>query len=363
MIHTAQLRSIATAHPPTRLTREDWLAIAGEISPASVDRAILARLADRSGIDARWCAVLEGGRNAFYRAGEVPGTAERMQLWLRAAKAMAVEAGTRALADAGIAPAAVTHVVTASCTGFAAPSVDAHLIESLGLARDVQRLNVGFMGCHAAVNALAAARNAVLADPRAVVLVCCTEVSSAHFHHTARLDQLIANTLFADGAGAAVVSSRAPAGGAGSRAAHDLEIAATHSILLPDSLGEMGWTIGADGFRMSLSARVPDVLAREVGGWVRSSLARHALDTADIGGWAIHPGGPRVIDAVSAALALDTEAGAASRGVLRDQGNMSSATLLFILERMLAGGVRPPFVGLAFGPGLVGELVLLRASR
>ena len=126
MIHTAQLRSIATAHPPTRLTREDWLAIAGEISPASVDRAILARLADRSGIDARWCAVLEGGRNAFYRAGEVPGTAERMQLWLRAAKAMAVEAGTRALADAGIAPAAVTHVVTASCTGFAAPSVDAH---------------------------------------------------------------------------------------------------------------------------------------------------------------------------------------------------------------------------------------------
>ncbi len=359
----ALLHAVATAHPRFCMTREAWLAIAGRISPPEVDRAVLARLAERSGVAQRWCAAFEDGEAAFYAADRVPDTAARMALWSRAARAMSLEACARALARAGLEARAVTHLVTASCTGFESPGVDSHLIAALGLSAGVQRLNVGFMGCHAAVNALAAARNAALADPDATVLVCCAEVSSAHFHHTARLDQLIANTLFADGAGAAVVSSRAPAGGAGSRAAHDLEIAATHSILLPDSLGEMGWTIGADGFRMSLSARVPDVLAREVGGWVRSSLARHALDTADIGGWAIHPGGPRVIDAVSAALALDTEAGAASRGVLRDQGNMSSATLLFILERMLAGGVRPPFVGLAFGPGLVGELVLLRASR
>lgn len=309
MIHTAQLRSIATAHPPTRLTREDWLAIAGEISPASVDRAILARLADRSGIDARWCAVLEGGRNAFYRAGEVPGTAERMQLWLRAAKAMAVEAGTRALADAGIAPAAVTHVVTASCTGFAAPSVDAHLIESLGLARDVQRLNVGFMGCHAAVNALAAARNAVLADQRAVVLVCCTEVSSAHFHHTARLDQLIANTLFADGCAACVIGM--------STDATQPAILATHSRLFPATVGEMGWLVGDHGFEMMLGARVPELLEREVGPWVGRSLEVHGLSRDHIGGWAIHPGGPRVIDAVLASLDLPPASGHHSREVDR----------------------------------------------
>jgi predicted naringenin-chalcone synthase len=357
MIHTAQLRSIATAHPPTRLTREDWLAIAGEISPASVDRAILARLADRSGIDARWCAVLEGGRNAFYRAGEVPGTAERMQLWLRAAKAMAVEAGTRALADAGIAPAAVTHVVTASCTGFAAPSVDAHLIESLGLARDVQRLNVGFMGCHAAVNALAAARNAVLADPRAVVLVCCTEVSSAHFHHTARLDQLIANTLFADGAGVAVVAAGEAAGGT---AGDTPAILGTHSVLIPDTANEMGWMVGDRGFEMTLGARVPEVLEREVGAWVRGALAEHGIALSEVGAWAIHPGGPRVIDAVSTALALTPEAGAPSRTILREYGNMSSATLLFIINRLRAAGAPRPWVGLAFGPGLVGEMVVVR---
>lgn len=359
MTHAA-IRSLATAHPTFRMTRAEWLAIADRVSPAEVDRAVLARLAERSGIDTRWCAAFEAEHACFYRAGEIPGTAARMGLWSRAARAMSHDACTRALEQARIGAASVTHIVTASCTGFESPGIDAHLIGSLGLQRGVQRLNIGFMGCHAAVNALAAARSIVRSDPGATVLVCCAEVSSAHLHHTARLDQLIANTLFADGAAAAVVNACDPddAGDAGA-----CTIAATHTALIPDTAGEMGWVIGDRGFEMTLGARVPDAIEREIGAWVRGALAEHGLALDDIGGWAIHPGGPRVIDAVLSALALDPSAGDASRAILREYGNMSSATLLFILERMLGADTRRPLVGLAFGPGLVGEMVLLRASR
>lgn len=356
----AAIRAIATARPAFRMPREEWLAIADRISPPEVDRRVLARLAERSGIDTRWCAAFERENDCFYQAGSVPGTAERMALWSRAARAMALEASAAAIARARDQPEAITHLVTASCTGFESPGVDAHLIASLGLSPEVKRLHVGFMGCHAAVNALGVAHQAVLADPRARVLVCCAEVCSAHFHHTARLDQLIANTLFADGAAALVVAAARE---------HEPEpgIASTHSIVIPNTAAEMRWTIGDHGFEMTLGAQVPDRLEREVGGWVRRVLAGQGLEVDDIGGWAIHPGGPRVIESVLASLALDPRAGDASRAVLRECGNMSSATLPFILERLRADQDRTqsqrPMVGLAFGPGLVGEMVVIRPPR
>lgn len=345
------IHALATARPSFRMTRAEWLEIAARISPPEVDRGVLARLAERSGIDTRWCAAFESENACFYDTGGIPGTAQRMALWSRAARAMALDAGRQAIARAGVDAATITHVVTASCTGFEAPGIDAFLIESLGLARDARRLNLGFMGCHAAVNALAAARAIAVSNPQATVLVCCAEVCSAHFHHTARVDQLIANTLFSDGAAAAIVAGDAVAG---------VELAATHTTLIADTAGEMRWTIGDRGFEMTLGAQVPSVLEREVGAWVRGALDGEGLSVSDIGGWAIHPGGPRVIDAVTAALALDPRAGDPSRAVLRECGNMSSATLLFILERLQRAEVPRPWVGLAFGPGLVGEMLVVR---
>ncbi len=350
--NTARIVSIGTATPSARLPRDAWLTLAGQIAPSDVSRALLARLADRSEIDGRAAAAVDP---PLYSAGTVPGTAARMQLWSRTARAMAHDACAAAIADAQIEPRAITHVVTASCTGFESPGVDAHLIESLGLARGVARTNIGFMGCHAAVNALAAARNAAIADPAAQVLVCCAEVCSAHFHHSARVDQLVANTLFGDGAAAAIVR-----GGAHGHDDAAPALAATHSVLLADTADEMRWTIGDHGFEMTLGARVPDVLRAEVGAWVASSLATHGLAIGDVGAWAIHPGGPRVIDSVVASLGIPAEAGDASRAVLRAHGNMSSATLLFILDRLRKSRAPRPWVGLAFGPGLVGEMVLLR---
>lgn len=346
------IRAIGTANPPERLTREAWLDYAATIAPARVDRKLLARLAERSGIDARGAAAI--GNPPLYEGEGIPGTAARMELWSRAARAMASEACSRAIAHAGVEPGSFTHVVTASCTGFESPGIDAHLIERLGVPRDVSRANIGFMGCHAAVNALAAARSAAVADPAARVLVCCAEVCSAHFHHSARVDQLIANTLFADGAAAAIVDGADHGAGAAP------SLAATHSLHLSGTASEMAWTIGDHGFEMTLGARVPDILQAEVGGWVASKLAAHGLCAGDVGAWAIHPGGPRVIDSVLASLGLAAEAGDASRTVLREHGNMSSATLLFILERLMRENAPRPWVGLAFGPGLVGEMAVVR---
>jgi predicted naringenin-chalcone synthase len=359
---TATIVSLATSHPSCRMSRADWLEIAHAISPRDVDRALLARLAERSAIDTRWCAAFDDGRCGFYKPNEIPSTAARMALWLRAAREMSHAAATRALDDAhsvGITPSDITHVVTASCTGFAAPSIDTFLIDQLRLARTVARLHVGFMGCHAAVNALAAARAAVLADPHAVVLVTMAEVSSAHFHHSTRLDQLIANSLFADGCAAMIVVGDERIKTIDPQRAQSLTtIAGTHAILIPETTAEMAWSIGNHGFEMSLGARVPTILEHEIRVWVERVLATHGLTRADVHGWAIHPGGPRVIDAVASALQLSETTVAHSRAILRHYGNMSSATLPFILERLAHEGIAKPWVGLAFGPGLAGEMIV-----
>ncbi|MEC8320370.1 MAG: 3-oxoacyl-[acyl-carrier-protein] synthase III C-terminal domain-containing protein, partial [Planctomycetota bacterium] len=181
----------------------------------------------------------------------------------------------------------------------------------------------------------------------------CVEVSTVHFHHDTRLDRLISNILFADGAAATVV-------GVPNEDRTGPEILATASRLIEASADAMAWEVGDRGFDMTLAAEVPDLIGDVLADWVDESLAAHGVRRADIGGWAIHPGGPRVIDAVCTALELPPQAATISREVLRHRGNMSSATLLHILERFQSTEVPRPWVGLAFGPGLSGEMVLIR---
>lgn len=347
------IRAIGTAVPPGELTVESWLRVADRITPAEVDRAVLRRLAERSGIERRRCVTSVDPEGGLFPSADAPepGTERRMRAWSRWARELSLSAAREALGSSGHAARDITHLVTASCTGFESPGIDAHLIESLGIHPRCRRTNVGFMGCHAAVNALACARDAVRSNPGSVALVACTEISSAHFQRSTRLDRLVANTLFADGAAAAVVGAARPG---------DALLAGTGSVLIPDTAGEMGWTVGDHGFEMTLGARVPDVLRARIRAWVESTLEPQGLGIGAIGGWAIHPGGPRVIDAVRDALGLAEEATDPSRNVLRDHGNMSSATLLFILRALAERRVPRPWVGLAFGPGLAGELVLIR---
>ena len=356
-----RLGPIATAAPPQTLDRAASQQVADLLTPPDVPRHVLARLHDRVGIDTRGVAVRQAdGSIPLYgiaadptqSSPRRPTTAERMQAYAAAAPPLAIDAGRAAITQAAVDPASITHVVTASCTGFGAPGVDLAVVEALTLDPSVQRTHVGFMGCHAAVNALRVAAAYARESPAHRVLVACVEVSTVHFHEDSRLDRVISNILFADGAAAVVV-------GTGLDASFP-ELAATGARLIADSAGSMAWHVGDPGFEMTLAADVPDRIADALGHWVDATLANHDLTRDGIGGWAIHPGGPRVIDAVATTLGLPESAAEPSRAVLREHGNMSSATLLHILRRFADADRPRPWVGLAFGPGLAGELLLVR---
>ncbi|MDX2132682.1 MAG: type III polyketide synthase [Planctomycetota bacterium] len=354
---TATLRAIGTCVPEHALTRAEAARLAGEISGADERRARMLRaLADRTGIDRRGLTIADGtGGQSFYRAGRPPTTGERMEAYRGASLGMAEPACRDALRRAGVDASSVTHVVVASCTGFGAPGIDQALMRGLGIPRDARRTIVGFMGCHGAINALAVGAAFTHADPDAVVLVCAVEVCGLHFSFDDEPDHVLANTLFADGAAAAILTGR-PAPGCP-------HICSTASVLIPDSHTLMRWDIGDHGFRMRLSPKVPDVLATHVPAWIDGVLRDRGLARADVGGWAIHPGGPRIVDVLRESLGLRDDQVEPSRKVLRSHGNMSSATVLFILRDLWARDAATPWVGMAFGPGLAGEAVVLGAPQ
>lgn len=293
-----------------------------------------------------------------------PTTAPRLRAYARHATHLAADAARSALAAAGIQGSDVTQLVVASCTGFSAPGVDIRLITALGLSPMVGRTTIGFMGCHGAINALRIARALAAAEPGDTVLMVAVELCALHFQYGDDAQQTVANALFADGAGAVMLRRETGEGDTEAEAAARgvAHIAACGSTLLPDSAGDMTWIIGDHGFEMTLSPRVPERIEAHLRPWLTMWLGERGLAVADVAHWVIHPGGPRVIDTVERALSLPAGAGDASRAVLRECGNMSSPTVLFILERVLresGGHLRGPCVMLAFGPGLVAEAALL----
>lgn len=300
-----------------------------------------------------------------------PSTADRMAAYEALSLPLAAAACRAALDDAAASAKQVTQIVSVCCTGFAAPGLEVRLIHELGLARTVGRTSVGFMGCHGAVNGLRVARALAAAesDPAARVLLVCTELCTLHFQYGQDPQLAVANALFGDGA-AAVVLANQPEPQNKPDNHHDADAASggdspiivrdTASVVLPDTGGEMSWRIGDRGFVMTLSAEVPKQIERHARGFVEPWLAGHGLTIDQVGGWAIHPGGPRVIGAVGSALGLPEGAGDASRAVLADRGNMSSPTVLFIADRLRQENRPRPWVVLAFGPGLVVEAALLQ---
>ena len=265
---------------------------------------------------------------------------------------LAEAAARRALEDASTPVEAITHLVTVSCTGFFSPGLDAALVETLGLPRTVNRTHVGFMGCHGALNGLRVAASHVW-EPEARVLLCAVELCSLHFAYGWDPEMIVANALFADGA-AAVVGVAAENG-----EAPGWSVQAQGTFLMPMSGDAMSWRIGDHGFRMTLSATVPGLIRTNLGGWLEGWLQDQGLGMDDVGSWAVHPGGPRILEAVEDALALENGLLDVSREVLRRHGNMSSPTVLFILERLRKTGAALPCVALAFGPGLVVEAMLV----
>ncbi|KQU52996.1 stilbene synthase [Sphingomonas sp. Leaf339] len=343
----AHLNAIGVATPTHDVHHAfiDWAQ--ARLAPASA--RLFARMARRAGIDHRWSVLPPTATGAspvaaggFY-ADTMPGTADRMAIYADAAPALSLLA-VQALA-ARLAIDGITHLVVASCTGFVAPGLDQIVARRLGLAPSVERLLIGFMGCYAAVAALRSARHIVRSEPTARVLVITCELSTLHLQDSDVPEILLAQLQFGDGAAAALVTAD-PVG-----FTLDQPFAAT----LPDSHDLIRWAITDRGFAMHLSGEVPRRIAEGLADADFRDIVTAGRGPAGIDGWAVHAGGRSILDAVAGALSLPDDALDAARGVLADNGNMSSATLMFTLERLLAGPRIHHGVALAFGPGLAAE--------
>ena len=355
---TAHVNRIGTAVPPHEI-HGLFQRFAASLFADARTQAVFERMAERSGIARRYSVFAPGDLDAgeidaggFFRRGAFPSTQARMRQY----EAHALPLAREAVADLPL-PAAeaarITHLVVASCTGFVAPGLDFQLAASLGLRADVARTIVGFMGCSAAVPALRVARDAVLADPSARVLVVNLELCTVHMQETAELEPALSALLFADGAAASLVTADA------SGIALDDFRAAT----VPGTADHITWHIGDAGFLMHLSGRVPGRIA----GLLRQEASRTDADgllrgegAQAIRHWAVHPGGRSVLDGVEFGLQLAPDGLRHSRAVLRDHGNMSSATVMFVLRRMLDDGDEGPGLLMAFGPGMVAETFRFR---
>ncbi|MDB5675849.1 MAG: Chalcone synthase, partial [Sphingomonas bacterium] len=236
-------------------------------------------------------------------------------------------------------------LVVASCTGFVAPGIDQIIARALDLPPSVERLLIGFMGCYAAVSALRTARHIVRSEPEARILVVCVELSTLHLQETGEIEPLLAMLQFGDGAAAALVTADASG----------FALGAPFATTLADSAELIRWAITDTGFAMHLSGEVPGRIAAALADPVVAQAATGGHAPEAIDAWAVHAGGRSILDAVEHALKLGPDALAASRGVLADFGNMSSATLMFVLARLLAGPRIDKGVALAFGPGLAAE--------
>jgi predicted naringenin-chalcone synthase len=285
-----------------------------------------------------------------------------MRRYQPAALDLAHRASRLALEDAGIEASAVTHLITVSCTGFGAPGFDLALIASLPLSMDVARTHVGFMGCHGAFNGLRVARAFVEADPTACVLLCAVELCSLHLQEGWNPDHIVANALFADGAGAVVAVGSELGSAVGclsSSKTGGLQLVASSSTVLAGTEDLMGWTIEDHGFSMVLSSQVPRRIAAHLRPWLDHWLAGQGLVLPEVETWAVHPGGPRILRAVLESAGLQPTQIDLSTEVLSQFGNMSSATILFILERLRTRAGSGPCLALGFGPGLTVEAALL----
>ncbi len=355
---------LGTAVPTQSVNQTESTTLSEWVSADHPERASLVRrIQRRSQVETRGSVLLTGDpqqtihqRLPFYGV-DSPNTAVRMEAFRVHASSLALKACQRALDESPISAQQITHLITISCTGFHAPGVDCDLIDQLQLPPNVQRTHVGFMGCHAAINGLRVAHAFVKADPEAVVLLCAVELCSLHLQYGWNPEHVVANTLFADGA-AALVATHAESTSSRSRST-GLLLEASGSTVIPETRDLMHWQIGDHGFSMGLSPKVPKAIATTLQPWLSQWLHARGIDLNAIQHWAIHPGGPRILQACAESLTLREDQLAHSKHILSRYGNMSSATILFVLDHMRQDDCHGPCVALAFGPGLCAEVALM----
>lgn len=353
----AYLNSIATAVPTNDVHRFFIDFASSLLFEDPRRRAIFNRMADKGGIEHRFSCFASGAHpeagsadaEGVFTRGAFPGTAKRMDMFAAAAPILATRAVEQVLQEQD--KAAITHLIVTTCTGFSAPGIDLEIIARSGLSPGIERTIIGFMGCYAAINALKQARHIVRSEPEARVLVVNIELCTLHLKETTDLEKLLSFCLWGDGCAASIVSAE-PTG---------MALDSFHAVVAADSRELMTWSVRDDGFDMVLSGQVPAAINEVIGAKSDEILRGRAI--GDINLWAVHPGGRSVLDAVERALNLDAVALAPSREVLRANGNMSSATVMFVLESMLATRqAGQQGCAMAFGPGLTAETMLFQTA-
>ena len=349
----AYLRRIATAAPDHDI-HEKFVVFAADMLSDTRTRSIFQRLAAKSGIHHRYSCLqekpaqeqMECDAFSFYGNVRDPSTSERMKVFERFAP-MLLRKTLNKLSLNADERQSIRHVLVTCCTGFYAPGLDFDIIRYLGLSQATERTMLGFMGCYAAINALKLARHIVRSDPDSTVLMVNLELCTLHFHQTQDLTEAIAFTLFGDGCAASLVSA-APGG---------LELDGFHAIQIENTHDLITWRVGDLGFNMFLSTHVPSRIEK--------ALRENAETVTDRGGirlWAVHPGGRSILDAVESGLALPHDALRFSRDILSSFGNMSSASIMFVLERLMQQSESAERgCAISFGPGLTAEIMRFHA--
>jgi predicted naringenin-chalcone synthase len=359
------ITAIATSNPVNRFTQSEIEAfMLKTMALRNGDGRKLKTIFKASGIDYRYSVLADYGKTdnfAFYPQsvdGSFPTTRQRLEIFRSEALPLSERACKKIfLTHPTIRPADITHLIVVCCTGMYAPGLDIDLVKTLGLSSGVHRTAINFMGCYAAFNALKIAQAFCDADTTSKVLVVCTELCSLHFQRDPTDDNLLANALFADGCAAVLVEGN-------STSQLQLKIEAFHNDLAPEADTDMAWTIGDLGFEMKLSSYVPAVIKKGIVALTNALTRKIERRFSDVKYFAIHPGGKKILQVIEEQLQINEKKNDAAYHVLRNYGNMSSPTVLFVLAEMVwkftPSDRGENILSFAFGPGLTMESMLLK---
>lgn len=366
------ISAIGTANPEHRIKQSSILRFMTNAFGLDENNALrLKKIYDHSGIDYRYSVIPDFGEEHFDNyeffaknatLDPFPCTQNRLKLYQHTAANIAAEAVENCIQ---FLPAdqlsQITHLITVSCTGMHAPGIDIELVEILGLNRHIERTCINFMGCYGALNALKTADYICRADESATVLVVCIELCTLHFQKENTLDNWVANSLFSDGAAAVIIKNTRQA----DPTKASLTLKTFYSEFVPEAHNEMGWTVGNMGFEMKLTSKVSKLIKSHIKPITESLLTKAGLSFQDIGAFAVHPGGKKILEASEIALGIPPKGNRFAYDTLREYGNMSSATVLYVLKKIMEDTEaveNENILGFAFGPGLTVESMILERN-
>lgn len=363
------ISAIGIASPPHKITQETTATfVSKSLGLNDEESRRLSALYRSTGIHSRYTVIpdynSQPSEYVFYPKNEqlepFPNTSKRMGVYKQNSLGLTIAAVENCLLHCpGVAMSEITHLITVSCTGLFAPGLDILLVEELGLNTTVNRTGINFMGCYAAFNAIKVADDICSSHKSAKVLIVSVEICSIHFQKSTQEDHLLSGALFGDGAAALLIESE-------QSSEIGLQTAKFHNDLELTGKGEMAWQIGDFGFEMRLSSYVPNLIQKGISKLTKRLLDKLGLKVSDIGFFAIHPGGKRILEVIEKELGISKTENKPAYAVMQEYGNMSSPTVLFvlkyILDRLKSEDHGSNVLSFAFGPGLTLESMLLKVN-